>query len=289
MKIVKATYGPKDVLEKVIPYFNNERIALLVSNHIFGDTNPGSLKKLTIEFENGESAESYENNYLIYPKMNKEKLGIFYTNNNNSLIDNTINCSLQTIQKSSYGIADIVTCVWEKIPNNPFIEILSQTKISNHLNQVLQILQTLYFSRKENKNYKYVSFLEHDCLYPNGYFDYDDFSGNCICNMNYIGLSKDGWQDKTRNDKPLSQITMEFNYAIKHFESILPNALIINDGLSEPPHDNNNIKEWNCINPSVHVNHGYHFTSHYKTYSEQKKQRNDHWKNYELYSNLFVN
>ena len=121
MKIVKATYGPKDVTEEVAPYFNGETITVLVSNHIFGDTSSGSLKKLIIEFDNSEKAEAYENNYLIYPKINKQKLGIFYTNNNNTLIDKTIDCSLQTIQKSSYGIADIVTCVWKKIPNNPFI------------------------------------------------------------------------------------------------------------------------------------------------------------------------
>jgi hypothetical protein len=289
MKIVSARYGPKDVTEKVVPYFNGEKISIFVSNDTFGDTNPGYLKKLIIEFDNGEKAESYENHYLVYPKFFKEKLGIFYTNNNNKLIYNAIDYSMQTIRDSSYGLADIVTCVWNKIPNNPFVEIFAQTKTSSHLNQVLQILQALYFSRMQNKNYKYVSFLEHDCLYPDGYFDYNDFSGNCICNMNYIGLSKDGWQHKIRNDKPLSQITMKFDYAIKHFESILPNALIANSGIAEPPHDNNNIEEWNCINPSVHVNHGYHFTSHYSIYSKEKTSLNYYWENYELYSSLFVN
>jgi hypothetical protein len=287
MKIISAKYGTKDVTEIVQSLSLKNKISFFVSNALFGDPNIGLLKKLVVQIENGEKIEAYENTYLVYPKNTKEKLGIFYTNNNNKLIYNAIDYSLQTIKKASDGIADVVTCVWNKIPNNPFMEIYAQTKTSSHLNQVLQILQTLYLCRDINKKYKYVSFLEHDCLYPEGYFNYNDFESNCICNMNYIGLSNDGWQKRNRDDKPLSQITMKFNYAISHFESILPNALVRNAGIAEPPHEKNNIGAWNCVNPSVHVNHGHHFTSHYTIYSTEKSRLNNYWGTYESYANLF--
>jgi hypothetical protein len=32
MKIVSARYGPKDVIEKVVPHFNGEKISIFVSN-----------------------------------------------------------------------------------------------------------------------------------------------------------------------------------------------------------------------------------------------------------------
>jgi len=291
MKIIKATYGSKDVTKDVTKdvqslIFNN-RLTFMVSNDLFGDPNVGHFKKIIVEIDDGSLLSVNENEFLVYPKLTKERLGIFYTNNHNEKVYDAIDLSLNTIKKAAYERADVFTCVWNKIVNNPFIELTAQTKVSSHLNQVTQILQLLYFSRILNKNYKYVSFLEHDCLYPEGYFNYEDFSENCICNMNYIGLSKDGWQYKNENHKPLSQITMKFDYAIKHFESILPNALITNNGIVEPSHDNNNIGEWNSINSSVHVNHGYHFTSHYEIYSKQKSLLNDYWGDYSKYTNLF--
>lgn len=286
-KIIKATYGSKNVIDIIEKLYINEKFNIFVSNDIFGDPNPGVVKKLQITFDDGSIISQEENMYLVYPKLNKKRLGIFYTNNHNTLIFDTIKLSLETIKKASDNKADILVCSWNRINFSPFNEIIAQTKISSHLNQILQILQLLYYARIQNKDYEYVSFLEHDCLYGEKYFDYPDFNSNCTCNMNYIGLSSDGWQNKNQNDKPLSQITMKFNYAIKHFESILPNALIRNSGLLEPPHDNNNIGEWNCENPSVHVNHGYHFTSHYSIYSKNKFVDHNYWGNYLKYSYLF--
>jgi len=287
MRIIRALYGTLDVTDKVSNLFTKQSLNIYVSNDLFGDPNPGTIKTLSVTFDTGLEISQQENFYLVYPKLDKTRLGIFYTNNHNSIIFDTIKLSLDTIKKSSDGIADILTCVWNRINDNPFNEIIAQTKTSSHLNQVLQILQLLHTAKTQNSNYKYVSFLEHDCLYPEGYFNYPDFEENCTCNMNYIGLSNNGWQKKNQNDKPLSQITMKMDYAIKHFESILPNALVRNSGLLEPPHTNRNIGEWNCSNPAVHVNHGYHFTSHYSIYSKNKFEHENYWGNYSKYSYLF--
>lgn len=284
MKIIKATYGSKDVTKDVESLIFNNRLNFMVGNHLFGDPNLEQFKKIIVEIDDGSLLSVNENEFLIYPKFTKERLGIFYTNNYNEKIYDTIDLSLDTIKEAVCEKADIITCVWNRIINNPFLEIISQTKISSHLNQVLQILQSLYTAKKLNSSYKYVSFLEHDCLYPEGYFDYKDFSENCICNMNYIGLSKDGWQDKDEYQMPLSQMVMKFDYAIKHFESILPNALITNTGEVDRIED---IGIWNCVNSAVHVNHGYHFTSHYETYDKQKSLLNDYWGDYSKYTDLF--
>ena len=303
MKIINATYGTKDVTEIVNKYFINEKIQIFVSNEIFGDPNFGVLKKLVIKFDNGLEISEIENNNLIYPKLVNEKLGIFYTNNNNPKTDESIKQSLKSIEIASLNKADIITCVWNKIINNPFTEIIAQTKNPSHLNQILQILQTLLFAKKQNANYKYVSFLEHDCLYSENYFDYEEFESDSICNINYIGLCEKGWQNKNQEDRPLSQVTMKFEKAIDYFQMILPNAILTNSGSLEPwwqdckkhfsiknldlikKWNNNN---WSCKNPSVHINHGYHFTSHYRTFSHKTYDIDNYWGTYKQYSHLFI-
>lgn len=302
MKIVSATYGTKNVIDIINKYFNGERLHVLVGNEIFGDPNHGVLKHLVVKFDNGLEISESENNFLIYPKIKYKKIGIFYTNNTNEKTFDTIEASLKSIEIASLNKADIITCVWNHIPNNPFCEIIAKTKVSSHLNQVLQILQLLYFARLNNKNIKYVSFLEHDCLYPIEYFDYEDFETDSICNNNYIGLCENGWQKKRQDDKPLSQVTMNFEKAIKHFECILANAITTNNGSLEPwwqsqktinanPSYLDLLKwtnsNWSCKNPAVHVNHGYHFTSHFTTFTKETTEQDFYWGNYRNFSYLF--
>jgi hypothetical protein len=97
-------------------------------------------------------------------------------------------------------------------------------------------------------------------------------------------LCKNGFQSKNPHQPPLSQITMKLDFAIKHFESILPNAIFSNNGNVEPK---NPIRSWTCANPSIHVNHGRHFTSHYSIYSKDTVSENPYWGHYSQYSNLF--
>jgi len=295
MKIVKAIYGPKDVTQHIASIFKNESLNIYVSNDIFGDTNHGVLKKLIVEFDDGSKLEANENEFLIYPKIFDERIGIFYTNNNDTRKEKALYASLKSLAISSEKKARIITSVWNKIPENPFCEIISQTKNSNHLNQVLQILHLLYFVRKNSTNVKYVSFLEHDCLYPEEYFEYDDFECDSISNINYIGLCSSGWQPKNGAARATSQVTMKFTSAIKHFENILPNALLKNSGSLEPWYSKENgftllnwkNKDWFCKNPSVHINHGYAFTSHFQTFQKVFSESNEYWGDYSEYAYLF--
>lgn len=288
MNIIKATYGSIDITDIIKSRINNGKLVIRSNNDICGDPIPGVIKSLIIEWE--ESGIIYnqsweEGTVCSIPKSTNRKLGIFYSNNKDLETYPTILESLERIRIASAGHADIFTCLWERIPNNPFHESPSWYKVSSHLTQTIQILQTLYTARSAG-DYDYVSFLEHDCLYAEGCFNYPDFDhGQMLCNMNYMGLCKNGWQERNQDDKPLSQLTMRFDDAISHFESILPNAILTNSGLVEPQCE---ILEWRSENPSVHVNHGYHFTSHFSIYSKDRIYPIDpYWGDFKKYSNLF--
>jgi hypothetical protein len=200
------------------------------------------------------------------PINKSNRLGIFYSNNNNTSIWNSIYRSLDSIKKAANGEVDIITCMWETMPLNPFNNIQSWYRSQSHLNQLLQIMQCLYYAKDIGK-YDYVSFLEHDVLYPEGYFDFPNFErGVILTNMNYGGVNKDGWQKRKYNDEPFHQMTMRMDDAIEHCLAILPNALKTNSGYIE----NQNLKrvQWLSKNEAIHINHGVHFTSHNSIYDK---------------------
>jgi len=290
MKVLKATYGNRDCTEALQMRVKNNTLIVLANNSIIGDPQEGTVKFLSVEVElDGEyiSHTVREGELLVIPKATKERIGIFYSNNITPDIYPAIDASLQSIYKASKDKADIYTCMWRHQPNNPFIEYIAWTNTSSHLNQLLQVMQLLYSARKVNPNYKYVSFLEHDVLYPEGYFDYPDFeSGEIYTNMNYMGMNKRGYQQLNQKDEPFHQMTMRFSDAIKHCETILENALILNAGMIEPQRMTR--KQWKCINPSIHINHGYHFTSHYNVYSKTKiDETHPYWGEHEKWKYLF--
>ena len=267
MKIIEATYGGVNCTNQVQSKVKGDALVLRADNSIIGDTKVGEVKYLQIKAElHGEVLEERvkEGTLLVLPKTTKRRLGIFYSNNHNPSIYPAIRASLNSIKRASDGKADILTCMWRREHQNPFTELIAWTNTSSHLNQLLQIMQLLYAAREMNE-YEYVSFLEHDVLYGEGYFDYPEFEyGEIYTNMNYIGLCKDGYQPLGQRDKPFHQMTMHFSDAIHHCEEILSNALVTNNGLIEP--QNMVRKEWESINPSIHINHGLHFTSHYNVY-----------------------
>lgn len=266
--INKAKYGNVDVTQKVKSFIKNDKLTIKAGNDIFGDTSPGNVKYLELDTSLGKYTVK-ENNYISLPETQINKLGIFYTNNN---VPHVVKESILSLEKFK-NIADIISCVWYPISENPFFEVGAMTKSSSHLNIIIQILQLLYIA-KETKPYKYVSFLEHDVLYPDGYFDYPDFSDGVMTNWNYKGLCSSGWQDKTANHEPLHQMTMVFDDAILHFENLLKDAIRLGGVLVEPE-----IKrlKWNCPNPAVHINHGKHFTSHFNIYSRITHSNDQYW------------
>jgi hypothetical protein len=138
---------------------------------------------------------------------------------------------------------------------------------------MLQILQMLYFAQKIDK-YSYVAFLEHDVLYPENYFEFEQFECDSVVNMNYLGLCKDGFQEKNQNDEPLHQMIMKFDAAVYHFEKSIRILLERTFRVVEPEKSE---QIW-CDNPSLHINNSQHFTSHHSIYSKTKiRQSNEYW------------
>jgi hypothetical protein len=287
MNITKASYGGVDCTEIVKSRIKNGSLILRSDNNIIGDPSVGKTKNLVITI-NGKNYTTPEGHLFTYPKSTKKKLGIFYSNNTKPETFPAIRASLKSIEKASKDKADILTCMWNHEPENPFPEYIAWTKTFSHLNQLLQIMQLLYVAKQINE-YETVSFLEHDVLYPEGYFDYPDVSlGTVITNMNYMGINKSGWQGVPVKHEPFHQMTMRFDEAIKHCESILENALVTNSGMIEPQIPNILRKKWNCINPAVHINHGGHFTSHFSIYSTTDlKNHDEYWGEHKDYLNLF--
>jgi hypothetical protein len=274
MKILYANYGGVDCTNQIQSLVKNDSLKVRADNRIFGDPIVGVKKTLPINID-GVELLVQEGDIFVYPKSSNTKLGIFYSNNSKPELFPAIKKSLQTIQIAAEGKADILTCMWNHEPSNPFFEYLAWTKTTSHLNQLLQILQLLY-NAKKIKDYETVSFLEHDVLYPNGYFDYPEIQkGTVITNLNYLGLCKEGWQEVPVKHEPFHQMTMRFEEAISHCESIIPNALIRNAGLIEP--QNIIRKQWECKNPAIHINHGRHFTSHFNVYTKNTFEYSNYW------------
>ena len=288
MKIIKAAYGGSDCTEQVRMRVINDKLLMRACNNIIGDPRPGIKKQLEIQYQmdNENRTVVYEEGNLVsLSSVKLNRLGIFYSNNNDKRLWPAIYKSLDTIQAASEGKADIITCVWEFMICNPFHQIISWYKVPSHLTQLLQIMQCLFLA-KEMNSYEYVSFLEHDVMYPEGYFDYPDFNkGFVLTNMNYGGLCKDGWQVRKQNDVPFHQMTMHLDDAIQHCLFILPNALKTNSGLIEKQTDR---ITWECKNQAIHVNHGIHFTSHYSIYDKTNLTKiHPYWGDYSDYNNLF--
>jgi hypothetical protein len=289
MKIITATYGGVDVKGIVESKIKGDALVLRSSNSLFGDTSVGNVKYLQIEAElDGKiyTESVKEGNLLQIPKTTNTKLGIFYSNNTNPTIYPAIRASLKSIQKAAEGKADIMTCMWRSEAENPFMELIAWTNTQSHLNQLLQIMQLLYSAREINQ-YEYVSFLEHDVLYGEGYFDYPHFNdGEVLTNMNYMGICKDGFQPLGQRDEPFHQMTMKFEDAILHCEDILSNALVTNSGMIEP--QTLDRKQWESTNSSIHINHGHHFTSHYNVYRKDAMySEHPYWGNHNDYLYLF--
>jgi hypothetical protein len=282
MNIIKAIYGEVDCTKQIQSKVNRNKLIIRSNNDIIGDTQPGVVKYLELEIEHNGVISNHrikEHNLFSFPQSNNKKLGIFYSNNNTPSIFPAIRSSLKSIEKAAIEKADILTCMWQHESENPFPEFLAWTNTSSHLNQLLQVMQLLY-QAKEIGDYEYVSFLEHDVLYPEGYFDFPDFEdGIVMTNMNYMGINSLGFQPLGQRDEPFHQMTMRFKEAIKHCESILSNALIRNSGLIEP--QNMIRKQWNCQNPAVHINHGKHFTSHYNVYTNDIFKNDNYWGKHE--------
>jgi len=165
----------------------------------------------------------------------------------------------------------VITCSNTPIENNPFENLIYNNPVRCHENILQKILMCLNHL-KEIGECKYVSFLEHDVLYPEGYFDYPEFK-DAICNMNYIGICEKGFQEKLLAQLPLHQMTMTLDFAIKNFEEKMEITKKQGWAFIEP----DRVERYRSVNSAMHINHGRHFTSHFQCYAAPDKTINSYW------------
>ena len=269
--VESAFYGSKDVTNTVQSIIDKP---FRVSNSLFGDGDVGKFKQLVVKHDNRVKVVDENQMFVL---SNNPNLAIYYTNNQNEKL---VELTLDTIYENLIN-TDLIICSKTPVRTN-WINILSKLNNHGHLSINTQILQCLLYGNEINPNYNKVFFLEHDVLYPEGYFDFD--STNLIdCNQNYIGLKYDGFQIKEYNHQPLHQLIMDFQYALKHFKNLEMSYLIDKSALLEPI---DIIKNYDSKNPCVHINHGHNFTSHFSIYSETTTPNNDYWGNYKSYKYL---
>jgi hypothetical protein len=197
------------------------------------------------------------------------KLAILYTDN---AFPEILNLSLEKLSLISTDVR-IIVCANKPIENNKFEEIIVNNPIRNHYNIIEKILAAINHGQSTG-DYKYVSFLEHDVLYPQNYFDYPDFK-DAIINDNYIGMCKDGFQNKLPCQLPLHQMTMEITFALQHFNKLLEPSKT--RGVEVEPKINN---RYYSNYPAVHINHGRNFTSHFNCYGKIFTLHNSYWKDH---------
>lgn len=272
MLIHEATYGRDDVGIDVTPRLRslvqNGRLAFTVSPALFGDPTSGKTKTLRFAYElpieGRREHEATDGRIVILPASPTKNIGIFYTT---QILDPKYFRRVLD-QLAAVNTIDVITCAWHPIADNPFPEIGWPYHVRIHLTLVLQILKLLHHAR-ELGPYERVFFLEDDVLYPEGYFEIEPFAEDVLQNTNYMGLFERGFQKAMpHRQQPLHQLVMKLPAAIDHFTQRLAQALTVGVVEVEPyerPWATRRTRE-----PSVHINHGRNFTSHFNIYSKEE-------------------
>jgi hypothetical protein len=131
-------------------------------------------------------------------------------------------------------------------------------------------------------------------IYPEWYFQavgdaFDHPTAPVVSNLDYIGLSAQGWQPVRERHEPLHQLSMRWEFALKNLERAVEQAKQ-GSAILEPQGDRSN---WVRIPatpglglaPAVHVNHtAGRFTSHGEVvYGAAAATRHPHWGDHKNY------
>lgn len=210
-------------------------------------------------------------------------LGLFYTNNikHQKIFDSSIE-SIRKAKLNSKNV-DIIINSWKPIKTE-FSNIITNFNIHiGSLNIALQILESLSLN---NGKYKIVSFLEHDVLYPDDYFNrLPETLEGAHLNYDYIGMSKDGYQRKLPAQFPLHEISMNFDFALRHFTNLIPQILSKKNYCLEPDSSyHKSTFNLDSGKPSVHIYYKNHLTNHYDTYDKTPFTKiHEYWGDYQQY------
>lgn len=220
-------------------------------------------------------------------------LGVWYSNN--TAPAPLLKASLDSIEVArrmaeSLGVpVEIATCSWDEVVGNthPWARHSGERK-SGHATIISQVRQCIALAASAPD---VVCFMEHDVLYPEDYFErvekaFRESQSPVVSNLDYIGLSANGWQSVKERHEPMHQLSMAYDYALKNLDRAEADCKQQGWAYLEPDHDANR-NHWFRIPftpglgvmPSVHVNHqSGRFTSHGEVcYAQATETRHKHW------------
>lgn len=197
-------------------------------------------------------------------------LGVWYTNNGAPVP--LMQKSLDTIRKAKESsVYDVVVgaCSWAPIPNNPFPTAYAGEdikKLPGHHAIIKQIDNAWRVAEASRKDWvpDVVCHLEHDVLYPPGYFDRigDAFAAHpnadVVSHLDYIGLNATGWLNVKERHEPLHQLAMRAARAKENLQRAAGECERQGWAYLEPDHARD--RRWwvripyEGFAPSVHVN-----------------------------------
>jgi hypothetical protein len=219
-------------------------------------------------------------------------LGCWYSTS--QIAPKILQASLESIRRacdqSRFSQPHVATCVWQPISGNPFREHIAKHQLFNHLGIALQIQRI--FAEEGASQFDAVCFLEHDVLYPHDYFDRVgvEFSRDrhvpIVSHLDYIGLNHTGWLDVTCRQDPLHQISLRAPFAVEHLRRIIDTCNREGACCLEPD-DKSQFRRLPFVGeaPSVHINHGRNFTSHFNCFAPDSHGQTTHpyWGDFRQY------
>ena len=273
IQILRAVYGGEDVTQIVKLLVQSGPFK--VSNEHFGDPHFGVRKRLECDFQN-ETGEKlhvvfYEGEVAEFSSLkNTDRLAIYYTDNTKpKLLEKTLPLIVEATNKHN---VQLLVSAFRPINFN-VRTLLSLWAERGYPTLTTQIIQLLTYAKKIG-NYKYVSFLEHDVLYAPEYFAYPDFDKMVLHNTNYIGVCATGFQKFSATFPPLSQLTMNFDFALEFYENQLRARFRQEEPIWIEPIEEDR-RDFAALQPNVHINHS-SFTDH-KNYFKGSNQNAEYW------------
>lgn len=182
-----------------------------------------------------------------------------------------------------------VVSSWQAIAGLSCQNLISHFQIPSHghLNIILQLMQIVH---SVNDSWDYFAFCEHDCLYPDLYFQEisgllsgSEFRG--IASENHIGLRPGGFAKCWYHTQPLFAMVVRRDVMLKALDIKLREC-VLNGWCCIEPDDRSNWlirKPDEKIVPIVHVNMettvaNHHLTSHHQFYSmTATTEEHVHW------------
>lgn len=228
-------------------------------------------------------AEALQPYNTLYRRRKVRVLGVWYTNN--AAPEPLLQKSLQTIhaaKSESFHDVRVTTSVWNPIAGNPFPTAVAGPDIrekQGHGAIVRQIADAIRLADTNDWEPEIICHLEHDVLYPPGYFDrmadayIQNDSPPVILNQDYIGLNSSGWLKTIEHQEPLHQMAIRKDVELENLERALKECNKQGWSYLEPDYGTNLSKRVRLpvdgFTPAVHVGHQNRLTNHHETTYEK--------------------